>query len=73
VAWLGWASWVELGFFFFSGFLKAFLLFLSMISNQIQTKFKFKQFQTCASNKRIIWLSVMQHFMAHIGFTIINK
>ena len=50
-----------------------FFLFSLWISNQIQTKFKFKQFQTCASNKRIIWLSMMQHFMTYIDFAIINK
>jgi hypothetical protein len=74
-AWLGWIGpaglrWV---FLFPGNFETLFFLFSLWISSQIQTKFKFKQFQTCASNERIIWLRMMQHFMTHIGFDIINK
>jgi hypothetical protein len=54
VARLAWASWDELAFSFFLEFLIAFLFIFSMVSNQIQTKCKFKPFQTYASSKRII-------------------
>jgi hypothetical protein len=41
--------------FLFLQILKCFSFYFSLwISNQIQTKFKFKSFHTCASNKRII-------------------
>jgi hypothetical protein len=44
-----------LSFFLFSKIPNAFsILFSLLFSNQIQTNFKFKQFQTCASIKRII-------------------
>jgi hypothetical protein len=56
------ASWAGLGclgrnrfFYFFSRISNCFsFYFLLSNSNQIQTKFKFKLIQTCASNKRII-------------------
>jgi hypothetical protein len=54
-------SWAGLGrtglnsVFLFPGISKGFFFLFSLwISNQIQTKFKFKLIQTCASNKRII-------------------
>jgi hypothetical protein len=48
-------GWAEIRFPFSLEFLIAFpFLFSLWTSNQIQTKFKFKQLQTCSSNKRII-------------------
>jgi hypothetical protein len=57
VAWLGWIgpNGLKLVFLFPEIFKMLFFLFSLWISNQIQTKFKFKQFQTCTSNKRIIY------------------
>jgi hypothetical protein len=56
--WPGWAGLGLMGgirFFFFPGISNAFSFYFSLwISIQFQTKFKFKQFQTCASNKKII-------------------
>jgi hypothetical protein len=50
-----WASWAELTFFLFPGISNCFSIYFSLgFSNPIPTKCKFKPFQTCASNKRII-------------------
>jgi hypothetical protein len=49
------AAWAEMCFFYFPRISSGFSILFSLgVSNQIQTKYKFKPFQTCASNKRII-------------------
>jgi hypothetical protein len=46
--------WAEKGFFYVPGIFNCFsILFTLGFLNQIRIKYKFKPFQTCASNKRI--------------------
>jgi hypothetical protein len=53
---LAWASWAELGVSIFQGISNAFSILFSLgFSIQIQTKFKFKPNQSCASIQIISW------------------
>jgi hypothetical protein len=72
--WLGWAGLGLMGqnqFFFLQGISKLFSFYF-IYGFQIKIKPNSNNFKH-VHKKRIIWLSMMQHFMTHIGFVIINK